>query len=194
MARPPDAIRYRAPSMLAVRRGRKPRLHGQEILRMSDVPPLLRHVLATLAYRASRVVLEVPDGFSEVSAGGGGNSAGRILAHVGDVLDWAESMARGDEVWVSQPATTWEADAARMYAALGRLDARLAEGRAPACPAERLLQGPLADALTHIGQLAMLRRVAGAPVTGENFFVADVAAGRVGTDQSAPVFPLPSKD
>ena len=160
---------------------------------MSEVPPLLRHVLSTLAYRASRVVLDVPAGFADVSVGHGSSSAGTILAHVGDVLDWAESMARGAEAWARHPATSWEADVERLYAALGRLDARLAAGQAPACAAERLLQGPLADALTHVGQLALLRRVAGAPVPGENFFVADVAAGRVGPEQAAPVFPLPPR-
>ena len=51
-----------------------------------------------------------------------------------------------------------------------------------------MFQGPIADALTHIGQIGMMRRMAGAPVRGENYFKADIAAGRVGAEQSAPRF------
>jgi hypothetical protein len=155
---------------------------------------LLRHVLSTLAYRASRVVLDVPRGFADVSAGGGTRSAGEILAHIGDVLDWADRMASGDPTWECLAATDWDTDVERVYAALARLDARAVAGLPAECPVERLFQGPLADALTHVGQLAMLRRLADAPTIGENFFVADVAAGRVGTDQAAPVWALPTAE
>ena len=141
---------------------------------MSDTD-LLRHTLATLAYRAQRVIVDVPPGFEGTTAGGSTRGAGHILAHIGDVLDWADRMAIGDETWEMQAATDWDSDVQRIYAALGRLDERVVSGLADNCPAERLFQGPLADALTHIGQLAMLRRVAGSPVAGENFFVADVA-------------------
>jgi hypothetical protein len=55
-----------------------------------------------------------------------------------------------------------------------------------ACPLEKLLQGPVADTFTHVSQLAMLRRIAGVPIIGENYFVADVIAGRVGLEQSNP--------
>jgi hypothetical protein len=56
--------------------------------------------------------------------------------------------------------------------------------------AEALFQGPIADALTHVGQLAMQRRLTGAPTRGENFFVAVVTAGQVGEEQPAAVQPF----
>jgi hypothetical protein len=54
---------------------------------------------------------------------------------------------------------------------------------------ERLLQGPFSDAMTHAGQLALLRRLAGAPVPPENFIVANIESNRLGPDQAAPVSP-----
>jgi hypothetical protein len=146
----------------------------------------LRHVLAVLAYRGGRSLRAAPSEFAAFRAGEGGRSAGQILAHVGDLLDWALVLAQGAQVWRETPPAAWEADVARFFAALERLDGQLASPAPLGCEARRLFQGPLADALTHVGQLAMLRRLAGAPVRGENFFVADVAAGRVGPDQSPP--------
>jgi len=112
----------------------------------------------------------------------------QILAHVGDLLDWAVSLAEGNEAWHNSPPLAWEQGTARFFAALEAFDKRLASQAPPACSAERLFQGPIADALSHIGQIAMLRRLAGCPLRGENFFVAEVAAGRVGPDQAKPKF------
>src|SRR5262249_30457036 len=111
-----------------------------------------------------------------------------ILAHIGDLLDWALALADGRQDWHDSPPRTWELDVARFFDGLRRLDARLASGAPIGCEAERLFQAPIADALTHIGQIALLRRLAGAPVRGENYFVADIASGRVGPAQSAPRF------
>jgi len=69
---------------------------------------------------------------------------------------------------------------------LGICYAHLASDKPLHAPVEKLFQGPVADALTHVGQIAVLRRLAGSPVKGENYFVADIAAGRVGADQAAP--------
>jgi hypothetical protein len=76
---------------------------------------------------------------------------------------------------------------ARFFAALEAFDRRLASDRALAVAPEKLFQGPIADALTHVGQIAMLRRMAGCPVRGENYFVAPIEIGRVGAEQAAPV-------
>ncbi len=147
----------------------------------------LRHVLATLAYRGGKALRDAPASFATFQAGPATRTPGEILAHVGDLLDWALSMARGEARWSAAAPRTWEQDAARFHAGLGALDAFLAGDAAIACPAERLFQGPLADALTHVGQLAMLRGMAGAPTLGENYFVADIATGRTGADQAPPV-------
>jgi hypothetical protein len=105
---------------------------------------------------------------------------------MGDLFDWALSIAQGQQVWNDSTPLPWDREVARFHAALGRLDAFLASGAPLACKPEQLFQGPIADALTHVGQLAMLRRMAGAPMRGENYFKADVEAGRTGADQAAP--------
>jgi hypothetical protein len=147
---------------------------------------MLRHTVATLAYRGSKALRYAPAGFSEYRAAEGSRSAGEILAHIGDLMEWALSMAEGKEAWRDTLDREWEAEVERFHETVGQLDARLAEGP-PACSGERLFQGPIADALTHVGQLAMLRRLAGSPVRGENFFRAGIEIGRIGPEQAKPV-------
>jgi hypothetical protein len=147
---------------------------------------LLRHTLATLAYRGGKVLRGAPEGFASFRMGDSTRTPGEILAHIGDLFDWALGLLRGEHVWHDVPPGTWEEGTARFFDALARLDAYLASDAPLGFSPEQLFQGPIADALTHVGQLAMLRRLAGAPVRGENYFKADIAAGRVGPEQSAP--------
>jgi len=148
---------------------------------------LLRHTVATLAYRGGKAVRGAPPEFAEFRAGTKTRTPGRILAHVGDLLDWALAMARGKQVWHDSAPLPWDDEVNRFFAALEAFDAYLASDSPLGFPAEKLFQGPIADALTHIGQIAMLRRLAGAPVKGENYFRAGITAGHVGADQAAPV-------
>lgn len=148
---------------------------------------LLRHTAATLAYRGGKVLRGAPDGFARFRAGERSRAAGEILAHLGDLFDWALALADGRHVWGDSPPLSWEAGSARFFDGLARLDARLSAGPM-ACPAGKLFQGPIADALTHVGQIALLRRLAGAPVRGENYFQATIEAGRVGPEQLEPGF------
>jgi hypothetical protein len=148
----------------------------------------LRHALATLAYRAAKPLRDAPPDFSGFRAAPGSRSAGEILAHLGDLLDWALSIARGKERWHNSKPRLWPQDAGRFFAALAALDAYLASGAALHAPPERLFQGAIADSFTHVGQISMLRRLAGAPVRGENYYVAVIEIGRTGSDQNAPVF------
>ena len=147
---------------------------------------LLRHAVATLAYRGGKAVRDVPPRVATFRAGETSRSPVEILAHVGDLLDWALSIARGEARWHDSPPLPWDEEVARYFAALARFDAFLASDEALAVPAEKLFQGPIADALTHVGQIAMLRRLAGAPVRGENYYLAEIVAGRVGPAQAAP--------
>lgn len=148
---------------------------------------MLRHTVATLAYRGGKALRGAPAGFSDFSAGPGSRTPGQILAHVCDLFDWATKMADGVYEWHNRPPQTWEQDSARFFAGLEAFDGRLGTGAALGYPAEKLFQGPVADALTHIGQIAYLRRLAGAPVRGENYVKAHIAVGTVGADQPAPV-------
>ena len=147
---------------------------------------LLRHTLATVAYRGGKTIRDVPPEFSEFRAGPTSRSAGEILVHTCDLFDWALSLADGEHKWKDSQPDDWPANVERFHAGLAALDARLAVGDPLGSEAERLFQGPIADALTHIGQIAMLRRLAGHPVRGENYFRADIAAGHLGPDQAVP--------
>lgn len=110
-----------------------------------------------------------------------------ILAHIGDLLEWAVSIARGRQQWHDSAPLPWDEEVKRFYATLAAWDALLANDEPLREPVEKLFQGPVADAFTHVGQIAMLRRMAGAPVRGENYHKARIEAGRVGSDQAAPV-------
>jgi hypothetical protein len=145
---------------------------------------MLRHVVATLAYRGGKTLRGVPEDFAQFQLVPGARTPAQILAHIGDLLDWALSHADGAEKWSNSPPLPWDQGAARFFAALEALDKRLASEAPLGCPPEKLFQGPLADALTHIGQIAVMRRAAGSPVRGENYYIADITAGRVGADQS----------
>jgi hypothetical protein len=151
-----------------------------------DALALLRHTLATLAYRGGKALRGAPAEFASFKAGPTTRTPAEILAHVGDLLDWAVSLAEGQERWRNSPPLPWAEGVARFHAALEAFDARLASDRPPACRPGQLFQGPIADALTHVGQINLLRRLAAAHVRGENYFKADIAAGRVGPEQSPP--------
>ena len=145
---------------------------------------LLRHTVATLAYRAGKALRGAPDGFADFGAGGGTRTPAQILAHLGDLFDWALSMAKGPQSWHDSQPLPWDQEVARFHAALAAFDAYLASDAPLARPAETLFQAPVADALTHVGQLGMLRRLAGSPVRGENYARAEIVAGRVGAEQA----------
>jgi len=147
---------------------------------------LLRHTVATVAYRGGKAVRGAPASFASFRCGPDTRTPIRILAHVGDLFDWALGLADGRHVWRDSEPLPWDEEVERFFTTLKRFDSRLASGDPLGFPQERLFQGPVADALTHVGQLALLRRLAGAPIKGENYFKADIAAGRVGADQQKP--------
>jgi hypothetical protein len=147
---------------------------------------LFRHTLATLAYRAAKTLHNAPPTFADFNAGPGGRTPIQILAHMGDLFDWALSIAKGSQSWKDSKSLPWNEEVARFFAALKAFDDFLASSVSAAVPLEKLFQGPVADALTHTGQLAMLRRMSGSQLKGENYFVAEVEAGRVGADQAKP--------
>jgi hypothetical protein len=95
-------------------------------------------------------------------------------------------MAEGRRDWHDSAPLPWEKESERFFTALKRFDDYLASDKPLAVSAEKLFQGPIADALTHIGQIAMLRRLAGLPMKGENYFVAEITVGRLGADQASP--------
>jgi hypothetical protein len=147
---------------------------------------MLRHTLATLAYRGGKTVRDVDQEFANFRPAPTSRTPAEILAHIGDLLDWAVQLADGKHVFRESSPLPWDQEVARFFRGLEAFDKRLASDEPLGFSSEKLFQGPIADALTHIGQIAMLRRMAGKPVRGENYFMAEIIAGRVGSQQSAP--------
>jgi hypothetical protein len=147
---------------------------------------LLRHTLATLAYRGGKALRNVPAGFAEFQAGEGARTPVQILAHVGDLFDWALSIAMGQRKWNDSKPLQWELEVTRFFTTVKKFDDFLASNEPVQTSPEKLFQGPIADALTHIGQIAVLRRIARAPVKGESYYEAEIEVGRVGADQAKP--------
>jgi hypothetical protein len=147
----------------------------------------LRHTIATLAYRCGKTLRGAPETFADFGIAEKTRTPAQVLAHIGDLLDWVLSQGKGKEEWHNSKPLPWNQEVARFFAVLAALDAYLASDAPMAAPAEKLFQGAIADALTHAGQLAMLRRLAGSPVKGENYYRAHITTGRVGPNQPAPV-------
>jgi hypothetical protein len=147
---------------------------------------LLRHALATVAYRAGKAIRNAPVEFSDFHAAADVRTPGQILAHIGDLMDWALSIAAGKREWHDSKPLAWEKEVERFFTALKKFDDYLASNETVHTTPEKLFQGPIADALTHVGQIAILRRLAGEPLKGESYYDAEIALGRVGVDQTKP--------
>lgn len=153
---------------------------------MSD-REMLRHTLATLAYRAGKALRGAPESFAGFSTGEKGRTPVQILAHMGDLFDWAISLCKGQQAWHDSTPLPWQQEMERFFATVKTFDDYLASAAALGYSPEKLFQGPVADALTHTGQIAMLRRMAGCAIRGENYFKAEIEAGRVGLLQADAV-------
>jgi hypothetical protein len=151
-----------------------------------SIRAFLRHALATLAYRAGKTVRGTPEEFGRFRATPHSTSVVEVLAHMGDLMDWALRTAEGKPSFTQATPLPWEEEIRRFFASLGALDAYLASGAPIHYEPTRLFQGALADALTHTGQLAMLRRLSGFKMKGESYNRADIRIGRVGIDQTPP--------
>lgn len=147
---------------------------------------MLRHTVATVAYRGAKALRGAPPEFANFRLTSTTRAAGEILAHMGDLLDWALALAQGRHEWHDSAPLPWEEGAARFFRTLAAFDGYLASGLPISAAPEKLFQGPVADALTHIGQLAIMRRVAESPIRAENYLKAEITAGRVSADQPPP--------
>jgi hypothetical protein len=143
----------------------------------------LRHTVATVAYRAAKATRGAPATFADFHAGPSSRTPLEILAHMGDLFDWALSMATGEPKWNQAPPRAWDDERARFFAAVRSFDDFLSSDSEIQYDLTRLFQGPVADALTHTGQLAILRRLHGSPIKGESYNRADIEPGKVGIDQ-----------
>ena len=147
---------------------------------------LLRHTIAVVAYRGGKALRGAPESFASFKVGPESRTPLQILAHINDLYDWALALANGEHKWRDSTPGSWDAEVARFFEGLQAFESHLASEGPLQWSAERLFAGPIADSLTHIGQLTMLRRLAGSPIKGENYAKADIATGRVGENQAPP--------
>jgi hypothetical protein len=148
---------------------------------------MLRHTVAALAYRAGKALRGAPAEFAGYKSAPDSRTPAEILAHMGDLFDWALGMCDGRQSWHVSTPLAWDEEVARFFVVLEAFDRRLSAVAPLGFPAEKLFQGPIADALTHTGQIAMLRRMAGCKMRSENYVAAKIEAGRVGAEQAAAV-------
>lgn len=149
---------------------------------------LLRHLVATVAFRGGIALREAPEHFSDFRAGDDARSAGEILAHIGDLIQGSHYLMKGEFVHLQSPAQSWAEDVKRFFTAIEEFDLFLASEALLAQPIEKIIQGPVADALTHIGQIVMLRRLAGKPIRAEGYFTAEIEAGKINEDTFPSLF------
>lgn len=147
---------------------------------------VLRQLAATLAYRAAKVLREVPPGFAHYTCGQSTRRPVQIVAHMGDLMAWGVTIADGDIKWNAGGSDDWDREVARFFDGLAALDAAMAADREFRGSVDKLIQGPLADALTHVGQLAIMRGMMGIPIRPESYARAEIVIGRVGLEQSPP--------
>jgi hypothetical protein len=147
---------------------------------------VVRHLVATLAYRAAKVLRDVPPEFASATVGSATRRPVQIVAHMGDLMAWGVSLARGESVWKAAGSDDWNVEVARFFDGLSALDRELAADAPFTGSIEKLIQAPLADALTHVGQLAMLRGMTGAAMRPESYARAEIVSGRVGREQAPP--------
>jgi len=143
---------------------------------------VLRHLVATVAYRGGLAVTDAPEGFATFRADETTRTPGEILAHIGDLLEGSLQVVKGNMVYLESEPLPWREEITRFFSAVKELDEYLATDASLACPLEKLVQGPIGDALTHVGQLVMLRRMAGSPIRSSGYFTAEIVAGEITQD------------
>jgi hypothetical protein len=153
---------------------------------MNESRLLLRHMVATLAYRGGKAIRNAGPGFAVYGSPETSRTPAKILAHIGDLMDWALAMSEGRRDWTDSTPLPWEKECERFFASLKKFDDFLASDKPLQTSAEKVFQAPIADALTHIGQIAMLRRMAGVPMKSEFYVISEITTGRVGAEQAAP--------
>jgi hypothetical protein len=140
---------------------------------------VLRHLLATVAYRGGIAISDVPENFAVFQVSETARTPGELLAHIGDLLEGSLYLVKGELRYLTSTPLPWSEEVSRFFSAVKQLDSYLESDSPLACPVEKLIQGPIGDALTHVGQIVMLRRLAGKPVRANSYFTAEIVAGSV---------------
>jgi hypothetical protein len=158
---------------------------------MPEKNELLRHYLASIAYHATKALRDAPPNYPEHDPGNGARTPHSLLHHINSVLTYAHSFYQHYDN-TRPPQKPWDGELQGLYDIPSKLDHSIQSGKPRGVTEEQLLQGPLSDAMAHVGQLLMLRRLAGSPVPSENFIHADIKPGQLGPNQPDP--PPPTTD
>lgn len=136
-------------------------------------------MVATVAYRGGLAVADAPESFASFRAHETTRTPGELLAHIGDLLEGSLYLLKGEMVYLTSTPLPWKEEVTRFFSAVRNLDSYLASDAPLACPVEKLVQGPIGDALTHVGQIVMLRRMSGNPIRPAAYFTAEIVAGEI---------------
>lgn len=151
---------------------------------------LLRHFLAAIAYRTQKALRGAPDHYATFSAGNRVRTPVELLRHMTALMGYARTFFEGGSYPVQpDPLPMFKEEVDRFHQMVEEVGALVSSGAKCSISTEQLLQGPFADTMTHVGQLAMLRRLADSPVPPENFIHADIRADRLHADQPPPTRP-----
>jgi hypothetical protein len=146
---------------------------------------LLRHLVAALTFRAKVAISDAPPTFAAFKVDESVRTPAEILAHLGDLLQGSLFLMQGEFIHLNSAPLAWDEEVTRFFSAAKAFDAFLASEAPLNQPIEKITQGPVADALTHIGQIVMLRRAAGSPVQAESYFTAEISADNIHSNQDA---------
>ena len=149
---------------------------------------LLRHFLGAIAYRTQKSLRDAPEHYPTFSAGNRVRTPTELLRHMSSLMGYVRTFFE-EGTYKAEPLPTFDEEVERFHGLLDAVGSLLASGAECSISTEQLLQGPFADAMTHVGQLAMLRRLADSPVVPENFIYADIRADRLHADQPPPARP-----
>jgi hypothetical protein len=140
---------------------------------------LFRHLVATLAFRVKVAISDTQPDFAAFKISETIRTPNEILAHLGDLLEGSLFLMKGEFVVLNSEPLAWREEVKRFFSAVGEFDSYLASDAPLAQPIEKITQGPIADALTHVGQIVMMRRAAGNPVKAESYFTAEIVPGKM---------------
>ena len=143
---------------------------------------VLRHLVATVAYRGGLAITDAPEEFARFRGNETTRTPGELLAHIGDLLEGSLHLVKGNLVHLASAPLPWDEEVTRFFAAVKEFDRYLALEAPLACGVEKLVQGPIGDALTHVGQIVMLRRMAGSPIRPAAYFTAEIVPGEINQD------------
>lgn len=138
---------------------------------------LLRHMVATVAFRCGVALEGAPTDFADFRIHESTRTPVEILAHIGDLLIGSHYLLRGEFVEMVSKPLPWNDEVSRFFSSVQELDTFLASDQKLAHPVEKMVQGPIGDALTHVGQIVLLRRIAGAPIKQTSYFAAEIVPG-----------------